>query len=637
MSASEPITECPKSGSSSSVSAPKGVRVVLRIRKRFADEVVEPVVAHQGDGSVELITDPHGPKPSRAHRTLFNFDGYYGEEATQEALFEEARSLLPGVTRGVNVTIMAYGATGSGKTYTMQGSESAPGIIPRSVRELLALRAAEEAAGESSMRVGVSYLEIYNDRVYDLLAPGKKELAVRQNTDGGVYVAGATEVPVGTPEDFGKAYWVGVGNRTTESTALNTYSSRSHALLMLAVKSRVGDRVYSAKLCLIDLAGSEDNRRTGNTGDRLTESGAINSSLFVLGKCVSAINAGSKRVPFRDSKLTRLLQDSLGGSTQSLMIVAISPGCNHWASTHQTLNFASKSKRIVNVPTVNVAVVVERKQEDAKRILEIAQQARLKRLQKAQAKGQHQQPASAAFSIKATAAALVPRGSSRAPLGALSRPRPSTPSTPATPATPATLAAKALCDDGPEHNKENLLLQLNGKTTLLMLSPSSMPLARRPLQETPRADRKTAPTSRRSQRKPVHRFDLAELLDDGEEGNQVVDDDEFFPEEEDGEGIAEGEEFVAKRARTMGRQDVSPVAVAARMGGVEAELLAYLNSHPLKDIQSLHCIGKKRAELIMACRPFPALESLSQIGLKKASLADFIQRNSASLKMHKMS
>lgn len=271
------------------------------------------------------------------------------------------------------MTLFAYGNTGAGKTYTMEGCPGCPGMIPQSLAYLFARLS---LAALQKRGLLLSFLEIYNEKVYDLLvtqnASGQMpDLAIREDAHKNILVPHMTKVPVTTLADFERWWAIGRRNRSTAATKLNAQSSRSHSILMLQldaslfcdVSEDVRQAAAPAKLHLIDLAGSEDNRKTDNTGVRLLESTSINTSLFVLGKVVDALNqqqksaaAGQKtasaqqlRIPYRDSKLTRLLQDSLGGKAIAVMIANVSPLMAHFHETLNTLTFAAKSKQISNV------------------------------------------------------------------------------------------------------------------------------------------------------------------------------------------------------------------------------------------------------------------------------------------------
>ncbi|KAG8543472.1 hypothetical protein GDO81_024574 [Engystomops pustulosus] len=238
----------------------------------------------------------------------------------------------------------------------MLGTPDEPGIIPRAVMDLLQMtRGMKDKPVEEnwSYTITMSYVEIYQEKVMDLLEPKNKDLPIREDKDHNILIPGVTQKDIVTFSDFDEYLFRANQNRTVASTKLNDRSSRSHAVLIIKVQKTQQISPYrqlNGKLYLIDLAGSEDNRRTGNEGIRLKESGAINSSLFTLSKVVDALNQGLPRIPYRDSKLTRLLQDSLGGSAHSVMITNIAPEQKYYFDTLTALNFAAKSKQIINKP-----------------------------------------------------------------------------------------------------------------------------------------------------------------------------------------------------------------------------------------------------------------------------------------------
>lgn len=258
--------------------------------------------------------------------------------------------------RGYNATIFAYGHTGAGKTYTMQGTPTDPGLMQRTLSHLLHCLQEKQSKFQSRWTLNMSYLEIYREKVYDLLCetPGTTDLPLREDVKRNIVIPGLSEVPIKSVDDFEVAFEMGQRNRSMAATKLNSQSSRSHACLTFILEQRppIGLALKS-KLHLIDLAGSEDNRRTANTGTRLAESGSINSSLFVLGQVVDALNKAAPRIPYRDSKLTRMLQDSLGGKAYSLIITNAAPTSSWLVETCASLNFASKSRAIQNRVVLN--------------------------------------------------------------------------------------------------------------------------------------------------------------------------------------------------------------------------------------------------------------------------------------------
>ncbi|KAJ3326326.1 Kinesin-like protein kif22 [Boothiomyces sp. JEL0866] len=242
--------------------------------------------------------------------------------------------------------IFAYGQTGSGKTHTMNGSKQEQGIIPRTVQALLAQL-------NVNISISASYLEIYNEKIYDLLTASTSNLDLRETSNKEIVVAGVTRVGLKTMEDFATYHQKALKQRSTAETKLNESSSRSHFILQLNILQKRKNIELNSKLHLIDLAGSEDNKRTGNSGQRMNESCAINKSLFVLGQVVEGLNKNASRIPYRDSKITRFLQDSLGGNAIGVMIACCSPIEENYIDTFNTLNFAQKSSLIKNTVTIN--------------------------------------------------------------------------------------------------------------------------------------------------------------------------------------------------------------------------------------------------------------------------------------------
>ncbi|XP_031424026.1 kinesin-like protein KIF22 isoform X2 [Clupea harengus] len=332
------------------------VRVAVRLRPymdKQDDKGEGPCVRGLDSHRLEIVNWRN------ATETLhYDFDMFHDEKSTQKEVFvESVKPVLPHILNGQNASVFAYGPTGAGKTHTMLGSQEQPGMIPRAVREVFHLVRAQEAKEDGwEYAISMSYLEIYNEKVLDLLCPSTQDLPIREDKDHNILIPGLTTTPLASFSEFDTQFIPASLNRTTASTKLNQRSSRSHAILLIKVvrTRRVHPhRQQTGKLYLVDLAGSEDNRRTGNQGIRLKESGAINLSLFTLSKVVDALNgAAGGRVPYRDSKLTRLLQDSLGGSAHSVMITNVAPEYSYYFDTFTALNFAAKSKQIVNRPFV---------------------------------------------------------------------------------------------------------------------------------------------------------------------------------------------------------------------------------------------------------------------------------------------
>ncbi|KAM6165408.1 kinesin-like protein KIF22 isoform 2-T2 [Erethizon dorsatum] len=335
---------------------PARVRVAVRLRP-FLDETAgasEPPCVRAIDScSLEVANWRNYQETLK-----YQFDAFYGERSSQQDIYAgSVQPILRHLLEGQNASVLAYGPTGAGKTHTMLGSPEQPGVIPRALMDLLQLTREEGAEGRPwAFSVTMSYLEIYQEKVLDLLDPASGDLVIREDCRGNILIPGLTQKPITSFTDFERHFLPASGNRTVGATRLNQRSSRSHAVLLVKVVQRerlAPLRQREGKLYLIDLAGSEDNRRTGNQGLRLKESGAINTSLFVLGKVVDALNQGLPRVPYRDSKLTRLLQDSLGGSAHSILIANIAPERRFYLDTVSALNFAARSKEVVNRPFTN--------------------------------------------------------------------------------------------------------------------------------------------------------------------------------------------------------------------------------------------------------------------------------------------
>lgn len=296
----------------------------------------------------------------------FTFDAIHGAESTQEEVFlDTAHSLIHDVLRGYNATIFAYGQTGTGKTFTMEGDITDPamkGIIPRTVEALF------EGVGEAEETVEftfkVSYVEIYMERIRDLLdeTRSKINLTVREDKLKGIYIAGVTEEYVTSIDELYYLMDRGASNRATAATGMNEGSSRSHSVFTLTVSQRdtTNDSLKSGKLVLVDLAGSEMVRKTNASGQQLEEAKTINKSLSALGQVINALTDKTQtHVPYRDSKLTRVLQDSLGGNSKTVLIVNISPSSYNAVESSSTLRFGTRAKSIENKVVINQVRSVE--------------------------------------------------------------------------------------------------------------------------------------------------------------------------------------------------------------------------------------------------------------------------------------
>ncbi|SPO23037.1 related to kinesin [Ustilago trichophora] len=297
----------------------------------------------------------HGAKRSKDVR--YAFDRVFDSTASQTDVFEETcKPLLDGILNGYNASVFAYGATGCGKTHTISGTPQDPGLIFLTMKELY--NRIQDARDDSDVQIRLSYLEIYNETIRDLLSseptPPGAGLALREDANNRISVVGITELVPQSPESVLEYLQEGNLRRTMSPTEANAVSSRSHAVLQINVTQKprtasMTEQTTSASLNIIDLAGSERASATRNNGARMKEGANINKSLLALGNCINALcQSGGvrKHVPYRNSKLTRLLKFSLGGNCKTVMVVCISPSSAHYEETHNALKYANQAKNI---------------------------------------------------------------------------------------------------------------------------------------------------------------------------------------------------------------------------------------------------------------------------------------------------
>ncbi|KAJ4165497.1 hypothetical protein LMH87_007127 [Akanthomyces muscarius] len=348
-------------GSLAGAPAPKlhqrGIRNVIKVM----DErclVFDP----PEDSPVHKFSRSVIPASKKVKDQIFAFDRVFDENTTQSDVYEgTTKNLLDSVLDGYNATVFAYGATGCGKTHTITGTPQSPGIIFLTMQELF--EKIGERSQDKSTEVSLSYLEIYNETIRDLLVPGgsKAGLILREDSNQAVTVAGLTSHHPKDVQEVMDLIVQGNEYRTVSPTQANATSSRSHAVLQvnIAQKDRNADLNEPhtmATLSIIDLAGSERASVTKNRGERLTEGANINKSLLALGGCINALCDRRQRahVPYRNSKLTRLLKFSLGGNCKTVMIVCVSPSSAHFDETQNTLRYANRAKNIQTKVTRNV-------------------------------------------------------------------------------------------------------------------------------------------------------------------------------------------------------------------------------------------------------------------------------------------
>lgn len=369
------------------------VRVAVRIRPLLGKEKLERCTECVVRLSPQVVM-------MMGKEKQFTFDHVFSQDSSQEEVYEQTVSpLVKNFFDGYNATVFAYGQTGSGKTYTMGTSaenvDAAEefGIVPRAMSQIFALIAEKKQQTRGiEFYLRVQFLEVYGEEIRDLLDPaGEKTVSIRDANNGdGVTVVGACEELVKSSQDMLSALERGSLCRTTGSTNMNNHSSRSHAIFTIIIEQHIPRAALSspeekaescreippdgedgkeeeeaeveyrtAKFHFVDLAGSERAKRTGATGTRLREGININMGLLALGNVISALGDETKRnqkglhVPYRSSKLTRMLQDSLGGNSRTQMIACVSPADANFEETMNALRYANRARNIKNKPIVN--------------------------------------------------------------------------------------------------------------------------------------------------------------------------------------------------------------------------------------------------------------------------------------------
>ncbi|KAI1191811.1 kinesin motor domain-containing protein [Nemania serpens] len=348
-------------GSLAGVPTPKlkqsGIRSVIKV---IDDKCL--VFDPPEDNPVQKFSRSVVPQGKKVKDQTFGFDRIFDENTTQTEVYEATtKGLLDSVLDGYNATVFAYGATGCGKTHTITGTPQMPGIIFLTMQELF--EKINDCSDEKHTEISLSYLEIYNETIRDLLVPGgsKQGLMLREDSNQAVTVQGLTSLHPKDVQEVMDMIVLGNEYRTVSPTDANATSSRSHAVLQIniAMKDRnasVNEPHTMATLSIIDLAGSERASATKNRGERLIEGANINKSLLALGSCINALCDSRKKahVPYRNSKLTRLLKFSLGGNCKTVMIVCVSPSSAHFDETQNTLRYANRAKNIQTKVTRNV-------------------------------------------------------------------------------------------------------------------------------------------------------------------------------------------------------------------------------------------------------------------------------------------
>lgn len=337
------------------------MKVVVRCRPMNQKEIAQGhqriIEMNVKKGTIEI----NNPAKKEEVPRMFTYDSVYDWNSKQIDLYDETfRQLVDSVLEGYNGTIFAYGQTGTGKTFTMEGVRSDPilrGVIPNSFEHIFTHIARTQ---NQQYLVRASYLEIYQEDIRDLLSKDQsRRLELKERPDTGVYVKDLQSFVCKSVKEIEHVMNVGNQNRAVGATNMNEHSSRSHAIFIITIEcSKPGadgeNHIRVGKLNMVDLAGSERQTKTGATGERLKEATKINLSLSALGNVISALVDGkSTHVPYRDSKLTRLLQDSLGGNARTVMVANIGPASYNFEETITTLRYANRAKNIKNKPKIN--------------------------------------------------------------------------------------------------------------------------------------------------------------------------------------------------------------------------------------------------------------------------------------------
>lgn len=329
-----------------------GIKVVCRFRPQNSKEIAEggqDIVKYSGDDTVHWDV--------KGQSSTFTFDRVFNKETKQADIFDYSiKSTVDDLLEGYNGTVFAYGQTSAGKSHTMMGKiddEDLKGMIPRIVEQIFARIMTGSSNIEYTVRVG--FMEIYLEKIKDLLS-GKDNLAIHQETERGVYVEGLAELYCSSVTEVVSIIQRGDANRTVSATNMNEASSRSHSILVITVaqKNIETSSTKTGRLYLVDLAGSEKVAKTGATGKLLDEAKKINQSLSALGNVINALTDGKhSHIPYRDSRLTRLLSESLGGNSRTTLIINCSPSNLNDAETLSTLRFGIRAKSIKNKARVN--------------------------------------------------------------------------------------------------------------------------------------------------------------------------------------------------------------------------------------------------------------------------------------------
>lgn len=331
--------------------------VAVRVRPPVTHDSTNGTFWNVDDNRISL----HKSSGTPFSGVVFSFDHVFDQSCPNSRVYDLlTKDIIYAAVEGFNGTVFAYGQTSSGKTFTMNGSETDPGIIHRAVKDVFDMITKHN---EREYLIRVSYMEIYNEEINDLLMVNNQKLPIHESLERGVFVAGLREEIVSNAEQVHKLLEAGEVNRHFGETNMNVRSSRSHTIFRMVIESKTkemdgssSDAIRVSALNLVDLAGSERIAKTGADGVRLKEGKHINKSLMVLGNVINKLSEGAKQrghIPYRDSKLTRILQSSLGGNAKTSIICTVAPEEVHVEETRGTLQFANRAKRVTNCAQVN--------------------------------------------------------------------------------------------------------------------------------------------------------------------------------------------------------------------------------------------------------------------------------------------
>ncbi|GAU19026.1 hypothetical protein TSUD_193640 [Trifolium subterraneum] len=363
------------------------VRPMNKKEKELSSRCCVRIVNNRDVYLTEFANENDYLRLNRVKGRHFTFDGSFTDSATQEQVYSTTTSeLVEAVLQGRNGSVFCYGATGAGKTYTMLGTVENPGVMVLAIKDLFSK--IRQRSCDGSHVVHLSYLEVYNETVRDLICPGRP-LVLREDKQG-IVAAGLTQYRASSADEVMALLQQGNRSRTTEPTRANETSSRSHAILQVVVEYRVRDATTMnivnrvGKLSLIDLAGSERALATDQRTLRSLEGANINRSLLALSSCINALVEGKKHIPYRNSKLTQLLKDSLGGTCNTVMIANISPSSLSFGETQNTVHWADRAKEIrlkVSDTNEDQLPMPETESDQAKLVLELQKENREIRMQ----------------------------------------------------------------------------------------------------------------------------------------------------------------------------------------------------------------------------------------------------------------